>query len=103
TNDAWFGRSAAPEQHLAMAVVRAVENRRHMVRAANTGISAIIDPYGRVVARTALMRAEVLRGRMRPGGPSTFYTRRGDLFAWGCVILTALHGAALCAAFLRRA
>jgi apolipoprotein N-acyltransferase len=102
TNDAWFGTSSAPEQHLAMAVVRSVENRRYMVRAANTGISAIIDPYGRVVARTDLMRTAVLRGKVRPGGPRTIYSRFGDLFGWGCAILAFLHGAALRAAFLRR-
>jgi apolipoprotein N-acyltransferase len=102
TNDAWFGKSAAPRQHLAMAAVRAAENRRFMVRAANTGISAIVDPYGRIVARTSLMRAAVLLGSVRPLAGRTPYARCGDLFAWGCVILTFLHGAALRAAFPRR-
>ena len=102
TNDAWFGKSAAPRQHLAMAAVRAAENRRFMVRAANTGISAIVDPYGRILARTSLMESAVLRGVVRPRADRTPYTRAGDVFAWGCAILTLLHGAALRAAFLRR-
>ncbi len=102
TNDAWFGSTAAPWQHLAMAAVRAAENRRFMVRAANTGISAIIDPYGRIVARTSLMTSAVLRGSLRPRADVTPYAACGDLFSWGCVILTLLHCAALRAAFPRR-
>ncbi len=60
TNDAWYGRTSAPYQHLAMAVFRAVENRRYLVRAANTGITAVVDPRGRVVASTALFDRTVL-------------------------------------------
>jgi len=102
TNDAWFGRSAAPDQHLAMAIVRAVENRRPMVRAANTGISALIDPYGRILARAPLLESAVLLGTVRPRDDRTVYTRCGDLLAWGCVILTLLQCAALRAAFSRQ-
>jgi apolipoprotein N-acyltransferase len=102
TNDAWFGRSAAPRQHLAMAAVRAVENRRYLIRAANTGISAVVDPYWRILERTGLMESAVLRGTVRPRTDGTPYVRSGDLFAWACAILTILHGAALRAAFLRR-
>jgi apolipoprotein N-acyltransferase len=102
TNDAWFGTTAAPRQHLAMAVVRAAENRRYLVRAANTGISAIVDPYGRIQASTPLMEQVVLRGRMRSRTDLTPYAAWGDVFAWGCVMLTLLHGAALRAAFPRR-
>jgi len=101
TNDAWFGRTAAPYQHLAMAAVRAAENRRFMLRAANTGISALIDPYGRILARTGIEESAVLAGALRPRSDRTVYGRCGDLFAWGCAILTALHAAALRAAFLR--
>jgi apolipoprotein N-acyltransferase len=103
TNDAWFGTTAAPRQHLAMAVVRAVENRRYLVRAANTGISAIVDPYGRILAATPLMEQTVLRGELRSRADLTPYAACGDVFAWGCVMLTLLHGAALRAAFPRRA
>jgi len=102
TNDAWFGKTGAPAQHLAMAAVRAAENRRYLVRAANTGISAIVDPYGRIAGRTSLMQVAILRGAVRPRTDRTPYVLCGDLFAWGCVILTVLHGAALRAAFLRR-
>ncbi len=98
TNDAWFGRSAAPYQHLAMAAVRAAENRRYLLRAANTGISALVDPWGRIVARTRLDESVVLSGALAARTDLTPYARRGDLFAWACAILTLLH-AALCAAF----
>ena len=85
TNDAWYGRTAAPYQHLAMAVFRAVENRAYLVRAANTGVSAIIAPDGRIVARSEIFTEAILTGevRLRPG--QTFYTpytRFGDVFAW---------------------
>ena len=60
TNDAWFGTSSGPFQHFAMARLRAVEQGLPLVRAANTGISGIIDPYGRVVARLALNRQGVI-------------------------------------------
>ncbi len=101
TNDAWFGGSAAPYQHLAMATVRAVENRRSMVRAANTGISALIDPFGRIVASTPLMQSAVLAGSLSLRNDGTVYARCGDLFAWGCAILAFLQSAALRAAFSR--
>ena len=102
TNDAWFGTTAAPRQHLAMAAVRAAENRRYMIRAANTGFSAIIDPYGRILASTSLMERAALTGTVRSRSDVTPYAACGDVFAWGCAILTLLQGAALRAAFPRR-
>ena len=60
TNDAWYGRTSAPYQHLAMAAFRAVENGRYLVRAANTGITAVVDPRGRVLERTDLFERTVL-------------------------------------------
>jgi apolipoprotein N-acyltransferase len=101
TNDAWFGRSAAPRQHLAMAVFRAVENRRWLLRAANTGISAIIDPAGRVRASTPLEAKTILAGSIAPRVDRTVYAATGDVLAWACAILTLLSAAALRAAFLR--
>jgi apolipoprotein N-acyltransferase len=103
TNDAWFGRTAAPRQHLAMAVVRAPENRLWLVRAANTGISALVDPCGRVAAATHLAGRAVLAGPIGARLGRTLYARMGDGFAWACAILTALSGAALRAASLRPA
>ena len=84
TNDAWYGRTSAPYQHLAMAAFRAVENRKYLLRAANTGITAVVDPRGRVLDRTELFEPAVLVRDVPvvPGG--TFYSRHGDVFAWGC-------------------
>ena len=92
TNDAWFGDSAAPHQHLLMARMRAVENRRYLLRAANSGISAVIDPWGRVLSTTGLHRRTVLDGDFRFRRTPTFYTRNGDLFAWLCLALGLLPG-----------
>jgi len=82
TNDAWFGKTSAPYQHLAMAVFRAVENRRPMIRAANTGFSAFIEPQGKIIARSGLFTEETLKISLDISKhPLTFYTRFGDLFA----------------------
>lgn len=93
TNDAWYGRSSAPYQHLSMAAFRAVENDKYLVRAANTGISAVVDPRGRVLERTALFEPAVLVREVPFVAGTTFYARHGDVFAWSCfaaaVALTA--------------
>jgi apolipoprotein N-acyltransferase len=85
TNDAWYGRTSAPYQHLAMAAFRAVENGKYLVRAANTGITAVVDPRGRVLGPTALFESTVLIWDVpiMPGG--TTYSRHGDVFAWACL------------------
>ncbi len=101
TNDAWYGLSGAPEQHLAMAAVRAIETRRYLLRAANTGISAIVDPYGRIVAQTAMRETAVLSGEIEVREGETMYMRAGDVLAWACVILTLLHAALHVAAYAR--
>jgi apolipoprotein N-acyltransferase len=85
TNDAWFGDSAAPYQHLSMAAMRAVENGVFLVRAANTGISALVAPSGRIVQQSGLFVETILSGAVARGTGGTWYTRYGDLFAWGCV------------------
>src|SRR5439155_23457914 len=91
TNDGWFGESSAPFQHLRMGVVRAVENRRYMVRTANTGISAIIDPYGRIEERTPIGVRMILDGTAHFRSDRTFYTQYGDGFADGnAAIVVAL-------------
>src|SRR5256886_14213234 len=87
TNDAWFGRSSAPYQHFSMVVFRAVENRVYFARAANTGISGFIDPFGHILQRSRIFTEETLAGEIRTGGPRSLYTAYGDLLAYACVIL----------------
>ncbi|HYK89455.1 MAG TPA: apolipoprotein N-acyltransferase [Acidobacteriota bacterium] len=87
TNDGWYGDSAAPYQHLSMARWRAVENRRYLLRAANSGISAIIDPTGAVLASTPLLQQAVCEGRFAFRQSLTFYARYGDVAAVLCVII----------------
>lgn len=79
TNDAWFGRSCAPHQHFAMAVMRAIENRRYLVRAANTGISGVVDPYGRILLKTGLFVPAKFSADVRFVEETTFYTEHGDV------------------------
>jgi len=85
TNDAWYGRTSAPYQHLSMIAFRAIENRVPIVRAANTGISAIIDPTGKIVAKTNIFERAVLNGKVRMINSDTFYARYGDLFVYICI------------------
>ncbi len=90
TNDGWFGRSAAPYQHFAMARMRSIENRVWLLRAANTGISAAIDPAGRVVSHIPLEDEGAIVVRVPTSPPNrTFYTRFGDVFAWICIGILA--------------
>lgn len=79
TNDGWYGTSSAPFQHFAIAVTRAVENRRFLLRSATTGISGIIDPFGRILSRTDLMTQTYLSEVIAPEDTLTPYTRFGDL------------------------
>jgi apolipoprotein N-acyltransferase len=90
TNDAWFGRTSAPHQHLSMAVLRAVENRIPIARCANTGISAFIDVRGRILQVTGLYEDATLLSTLQLGKGKTIYTRYGDWFAWTCVVVTLL-------------
>jgi len=90
TNDAWFGDTVAPRQHLAMARMRCVEFRRPMVRAANAGISAVIDRDGGVDASLGLFRRGVLVASVRPGTGETVYAKTGEIFGISCSILTVL-------------
>jgi apolipoprotein N-acyltransferase len=88
TNDAWFGRTGAPYQHLSMAAVRAVENRRYIARCANTGISACIAPSGEILSQTKLFTQTVLPAMMHCRTDLTLYTRYGDIFAYLCYALS---------------
>ncbi len=90
TNDAWFGDTVAPRQHLAMARMRAVEFRRPMVRAANSGISALIDSRGVATATLGLFLEGTLVGEIVPRSGETLYAKTGDIFAISCTIITFL-------------
>jgi apolipoprotein N-acyltransferase len=90
TNDAWFGHSSAPFQHLSMTVFRAVENRVPLVRAANTGISSVIDSKGHIRAMTPLFEETTLGAEVIRGSSGSFYSRHGDIFAFGCVAASLL-------------
>jgi apolipoprotein N-acyltransferase len=81
TNDAWFGEASGPWQHFAQARVRAIEQGLPLARAANTGVSAMIDPYGRVVASLGLDEAGYLDAVLPGPLPPTLYARYGDLSA----------------------
>jgi apolipoprotein N-acyltransferase len=87
TNDAWYGTTSAPYQHVAMAAFRAVESRRYMVRAANTGITAVVDPWGRVLERTRLFDRTVLVREVPFVAETSFYARHGDVFARACAAI----------------
>ena len=91
TNDAWYGITAGPHQHLAIARVRAVEEGLPMIRAANTGISAIIGPYGRVLVRLGLTKAGVIDGPLPAPAPNaTIYARFGDIPFFVMLVLFAV-------------
>ena len=97
TNDAWFGETAAPRQHLAHLVMRAIENRVGVARAANTGISGFVDPLGRISDRTRLGERRVVLGTVRTTDVRTLYTRMGDWVG----LLSLVGTGALLAGLLR--
>ena len=82
TNDAWYGTSSAPYQHWDQAAMRAIEGGRYLARAANTGISGFVDPYGRVLQKTTLFTPAMLVADLRFIPERTIYSRIGDLVAW---------------------
>jgi apolipoprotein N-acyltransferase len=82
SNDAWYGDTSAAFQHFEMARFRAIENGRYLLRATNNGISAVIDPYGRVVKSLPRHERALLSGRFTYLSRRTFYTAHGDVFAW---------------------
>jgi len=97
TNDGWFGTSSGPHQHFASARFRAVEQGLPLVRAANTGISAVVDGYGRVQAALGLGRSGVIDAPLPVALPPTVYARYGDwsvlallILALGCIPLTGI-------------
>lgn len=90
TNDAWFGRTPGPFQHFSMAVFRAIENRKPVIRAANTGISGFIDSNGRILSRSSLFQKAVLTAEIRTDRTVTFYSRYGDLFSYLCIVFSVI-------------
>lgn len=99
TNDAWYGRTGAPYQFLAITALRSAETRVWTARAANTGVSAILDDRGRVRERTRIFEREWLVADVplrAPGAEASFYVRHGDVFAWACwaaVLATGVRAA----------
>ena len=104
TNDAWFGETSAPYQHLAMEAMRAVENRVPLVRSANTGISAIVDIDGRIQAQTALLETTFIADQLAWPHVISFYTQYGDWFVTLCVAgtLVMLSYAGIAVLFVKR-
>jgi len=95
TNEGWFGETAAPYQLAAVSVFRAVENRISLARAANTGVSCFIDPYGRTTGRVQNGNKDIfvegyLTQEIRLTQEKTLYTQYGDIFVYVCLILTAV-------------
>src|SRR5262249_3562558 len=82
TNDAWVGGSSAPYQHFAQASARALEEGRSLVRAAHAGRGGIVDPCGRVLARSGVYEQTMVVGEARSLRASTLYARWGDAFAY---------------------
>jgi apolipoprotein N-acyltransferase len=89
TNDAWYGWSSAAYQHWEQASMRTIEEGRYLARAANTGISGFVDPYGRVLASAGLFQEAMLVHDVRFITERTIYGRIGDLAAWLSLALTA--------------
>ena len=99
TNDGWFGRSSGAFQHATMARLRCIENGVALARAANSGISMLVDPYGRIIAETELYKRTCLFGELPPQRIRTLYTRFGDWPVWASALCIAM---AVCMAAVRR-
>lgn len=90
TNDAWYGQSSAPYQHFALAAMRAIEQGRYLARAANTGISGVVDPYGRVVVASGIFERTGIVEQVRLLESRTIYSRVGDVVAHAAIALTVI-------------
>jgi apolipoprotein N-acyltransferase len=100
SNDKWFGHTGPAHHQLNVAIVRAIENRRYLVRPTATGYSAVIDPYGHTVVRSGLGTPEVLTASIRPSQAPTPYQRWGDTAAW--IAIAVVIGASLYHQFVQR-
>jgi apolipoprotein N-acyltransferase len=93
SNDGWFSRAGAPEQHLQLARARAIENRRWLLRATNNGQTVVVDPHGRIRARLTADIRGVLEAQFDFRSGRTLYSRLGDWWAWLCVLAAiAIYG-----------
>ncbi len=90
TNDAWYEDSSAVFQHADFSRYRSIENRRALVRATNTGVTAVFGPTGETLATAPLFEEAVLTATVPLSGVRSFYTSFGDIFAWGCVVVVTL-------------
>lgn len=97
SNDAWFGESAAPHQHLEIARSRSIETGRYLLRATNTGISAVIDPYGNVLNKSAQFQEDIITAQISPVAGVTPFSKWGN---WG--IITLLFGVIFLILFIKR-
>jgi apolipoprotein N-acyltransferase len=88
SDDGWYGDTSAPWQHLNMARMRAIENRRWLLRDTNSGVTAAIDPYGRVRQSIPRHQTDALPAEFGFRSDITFYTAHGDVFAWLCALLS---------------
>jgi apolipoprotein N-acyltransferase len=88
TNDAWYGTSSAPYQHWDQAALRSIEGGRYLARAANTGVSGFVDPYGRVLEKTPLFTQALAVADLRFITARTIYSRVGDAVAWASLAIT---------------
>ena len=88
TNDSWYGNTTEPIEHLALASFRSIEHRRSLVRSTNTGISAFVDPVGRIVTRSGVWTRETLVDRVPMMQGSTLYALAGDWLGWLCGLLS---------------
>ena len=90
TNDAWFGKTTGPYQHFSMAVFRAVENRKPVIRAANTGVSGFIDSNGKIISKTGLFQRLTLTGEIKTDTTRSFYSKYGDLFTYIWIVFSVI-------------
>ena len=90
TNDAWFGRTSGPYQHFSMAVFRAIENRKPLIRSANTGLSGFIDSNGKIMIKSSLFQRQIMTEKIKTDTTMTFYTKYGDLFSYLCIVVSVI-------------
>jgi apolipoprotein N-acyltransferase len=89
TNDAWYGKSVGPWQHLWLAQSRAIETRRSLLRVTNTGVTSLVNAKGEIVRTLPMFTAQTMQTEVEILNGETYYVRFGDWFAWGLTIFTA--------------